>query len=256
MNCSEVEKLLHAYVDGEFDAPEVANIEGHLSACRDCAQQVSFERRLRADLRAKVQGATPAAPLHLRLKLQQGIRAENRRRRVQVSMRFALAAGVLVTVGGITTALLPRKLDRYVHDAAKRHARVLPHEIQAPAHEDVEAWFHGKLDHHVRVPRFGDAAIAGARLSNVQDRPAAYIRYEKADGQGTPRSLGLFVFGDENNDLGARPLPAAAVENRLGYNVAVWRDGEIVYELVSDLDEQDIRALLEAQLQRGAAVAP
>ncbi len=253
MNCSEVEKLLHAYCDGEFDAPECARFEGHLGVCPPCAQKVSFERRFRSDLRSRARQASPEAPAHLRLRLQQGIRAENRRRRVRTSVRFAMAAGVLVAVGGVTTAMLPRKLDRYVHDAAKRHARLLPHEIHAPAHEDVEAWFQGKLDHHVRVPRFGDAAIAGARLSNVQDRPAAYIRYEKHDTHGTPRSLGLFVFGDERNELGARPLPAAAVENRLGYNVAVWRDGEIIYELVSDLDERDIRALLEAQQQRGAA---
>lgn len=252
MNCSEVERLLHAYVDGEFEAPEQARVEGHLASCPDCSGKVTFERRFRADVKRKVMEAGAPAPLHLRLKLQQGLRAESRRRRVQVSVRVAMAAGVLVVVGTATTALLPRKLDGYVSDAAQRHARVLPHEIQAPAHEDVEAWFQGKLDHRVRVPRFHNAAISGARLSNVQDRPAAYIRYEKEDGQGTPRSLGLFVFGDEHNELGARPLPAAAVENRLGYNVAVWRDGEIVYELVSDLDENDIRALLDAQVQRAA----
>ena len=32
-----------------------------------------------------------------------------------------------------------------------------------------------------------------------------------------------------------------------GFNVAVWRDEEIVYELVTDLDESDIRRMLAEQ---------
>ena len=34
-----------------------------------------------------------------------------------------------------------------------------------------------------------------------------------------------------------------------GYNVAYWRDGEVVYELVTDLDEVDIRRLLMDRVQ-------
>ncbi len=247
MTCSDIDKLLHPYVDGEFEAAERAAFDVHLSACPPCAARVAQARAFRDGLRAKLKDAPTLAPLALRLRVQQGLRAEQRRRRMRTTMRFAVAASVLVAVGLASWAMVPRKLDKFVADAARRHSRVLPHEIHAQAHEDVERWFHGKLDHHVRVPRFVNAQIAGARLSNVQDRPAAYIRYEKQDTLGAPRSLGLFVFGDERNELEARPLPAAAVQSRLGYNVAVWRDGEIVYELVSDLDEHDIRALLQAQ---------
>ena len=35
-----------------------------------------------------------------------------------------------------------------------------------------------------------------------------------------------------------------------GYHVAIWRDGEIVYELVSDLDEADIRQMLRPEQAR------
>ncbi len=30
-----------------------------------------------------------------------------------------------------------------------------------------------------------------------------------------------------------------------GFNTATWRDGEIVYQLVTDLDEHDIQAILQ-----------
>jgi hypothetical protein len=32
-----------------------------------------------------------------------------------------------------------------------------------------------------------------------------------------------------------------------GYNVALWRDGEVVYELVSDLSEADILKMVQEQ---------
>jgi hypothetical protein len=88
--------------------------------------------------------------------------------------------------------------------------------------------------------------LSGARISNVTDRPAAYISYEsQTDKQGVPaRRIGLFVFDDAQRDVKAPPLPSVQVGSSLGYNVAVWREGEIVYELVTDLDEKDIRRML------------
>jgi hypothetical protein len=40
--------------------------------------------------------------------------------------------------------------------------------------------------------------------------------------------------------VGAEP----AVGSSNGYNVVSWRNGDVVYQLVTDLDEQDIRELV------------
>jgi hypothetical protein len=113
----------------------------------------------------------------------------------------------------------------------------------------MEAWFHGKLDHRVSVPRLPNATLSGARISNVTDRPAAYISYERnTDEKGAPaKRIGLFIFDDTHREVEAPPLPSVQVGSSLGYNVAVWREGEIVYELVTDLDETDIRRMLAEQ---------
>jgi hypothetical protein len=42
------------------------------------------------------------------------------------------------------------------------------------------------------------------------------------------------------------------VGSSLGYNVAMWREGEVVYELVTDLDETDIRHMLAEQGATGS----
>ena len=39
-----------------------------------------------------------------------------------------------------------------------------------------------------------------------------------------------------------------------GYNVVSWREGDVVYQLVTDLDEQDIRDLMPPQ--EGQPVPP
>ena len=82
---------------------------------------------------------------------------------------------------------------------------------------------------------------------NVREKQAAYIRYDaptRASAQ--PRQVGLFVFGDNGNDVdvGARAEPDLGNSN--GYNVVSWREGDIVYQLVTDLEEDDIRDLLPA----------
>jgi len=109
----------------------------------------------------------------------------------------------------------------------------------------VEAWFGDKLDHRVAVPQLADFHVAGARLSNVRDRPAAYIRYDAPGPYSpSPRRVGLFVFGDADRSVDAPAYPTIELEQHRGYNVAIWRQGEIVYQLVSDLQEDDIRRMV------------
>ena len=161
----------------------------------------------------------------------------------------AAAALVVGVAGGTWLTLRPERSQRFVDDAARRHAKRLPAEVAGVSHENVEAWFDGKLDHRVSVPRLPNVRLSGARISNVSDRPAAYISYERTpEAQGAPsKRIGLFVFDDARRDVEAPPLPAVQVGSSQGYNVAVWRENEIVYELVTDLDESDIRRMLAQQ---------
>lgn len=258
MTCRELENLLHPYVDDEFDDAERAAVDAHLAACSTCAAHVYAERHFRRAVREAVaaQAQQGQAPDGLRLRILDTLRRERRRRtarRAVMSCSVAIAVAAAISIG---YASMPKRRDRFMLDAARRHARPFPVEIQARAHEEVEAWFRDKLDHRVPVPRFPNAEVAGARISNVQDRPAAYIRYQRPTPNGRARDIGLFVFTDQDHDVEAYPLPSVEVDNRLGFNVAIWREGEIVYEMVTDLDERDILALFEAQGNSQPTVAP
>lgn len=251
MTCQELDRLLYPYLDGEFQPEERLDVETHLETCAACARRVEEEREIQQALRRAARHSVQSsrAPASLRDGIQLGLRRQQRRAYQLQWLRMGAAALVVAAVGGGWIARRIEERQGFVDDAARRHARRLPFEISNVAAEHVEEWFGDKLDHHVAVPELPNAQLAGARLSNVQNRPAAYISYEtrpEKEGQ-TVRRIGLFVFDDTDRELDAQAFPAVQMGTSEGYNVALWRDGEVVYELVSDLSEADIRKMIQEQ---------
>ena len=86
------------------------------------------------------------------------------------------------------------------------------------------------------------------RLSSVHQRQAAVVTYYLPQAEG--RRVSLLIVDDPEPQL---PGAARRIANRevwlsqaRGFNVASWRNDEIVYSLISDLDEQDVLALVQA----------
>lgn len=258
MNCAELERSLEAFLDGEFDAQERAEAETHLAECPTCRDQVDARARLRTALQAKLREAmgptNPAcrASPALRARVEKALAHERRPlwRRVfapiPAATLAACAAGALVVLathgGG----------DVLVDEAIRYHHRALPLEVDAAS---MAGWFAGKLDFRPAPPRLeaSGALAEGARLSNLREWPAAYIRYRLPRGQA-----GLFIVDDPDRrfqeagrevKLGDKVIRVATAR---GYNVAVWRQDEIVYSLVSDLDESALFQLVRtAQAEPG-----
>jgi anti-sigma factor RsiW len=142
-----------------------------------------------------------------------------------------------------------------VEEAVSWHHRGLPLEVTTASMgaEGIPGWFAGKLDFKPTPPHFRaqDAQVVGARLSKLRDYPAAYIKYQLPRGQA-----GLFIVDDPGRhfDAPGREVAIGPASVRLvnarGYNVAVWRQDEIVYSLVSDLGEDDLFQLVRDAQQR------
>jgi anti-sigma factor RsiW len=250
MDCAELERSLDAYLDGEFEPEEIAEAEAHLMGCPRCRAAVEAQARIRAALKAKLRDAMGAdasagrAPPELRGRVERALARERRplwRRAlspVPVATMAACAAGALVVLSIHTGD------DLLVRDAIDHHHRSLPLEVDAAS---MVPWFSGKLPFRPAPPHLeaGGAAPLGARLSNLREWPAAYIRYRLPQGQA-----GLFIVDDPDGRFDApgrevRLGPGVVrVASAGGYNVAVWRKDEIVYSLVSDLDEQALFQLV------------
>jgi anti-sigma factor RsiW len=244
MNCTELERLLPVYADGEFDPGECAETELHLHDCRSCRQKVEELLAFRALVRSAAV-VTPA-PAALRDRVQRTIA---RQRSVDNLRRFAAYSAVAAGLAMVATAGYVAKDGRQppgtfelVVDAVDKHARALPLEV-TPAAGDVESWFRGKVDFNVRAPVFdapGAPRLQGARLANVGDREAAYFVYGE---ESSPRRMTLLLFPGQDLDI-PEAENRVLVANEKGYNVALWRKQGIVYSLVSDLDERDVRQLV------------
>lgn len=249
MNCRDLEPLLMPYLDDELVEAERLAVERHLTDCTGCAKQAEVGRHNRTLVRTLVKAGTPPAPEALKAKIFTSVRAVEARQRQGRFLRLsAAAAGVALCafVGHQQWRSFQRRL--YVEDAASRHARQFPLEVRLPQPEALEAWFDGKLGHRVAVPRFPNAIAEGARVLNVREKQAAYIRYDApARASAQPRQVGLFVFGDNGNDVDVGARGAPDLRNSNGYNVVTWREGDLVYQLVTDLEEDDIRELLPSE---------
>ena len=143
---------------------------------------------------------------------------------------------------------------RSLEDGVAQHARGMPLDFAASDTGAVQTWLQGKLDYGVRLPRFPARSgartptLQGVRLSVASARPAAVVSYTVPDAQQSKVSL-LVVDDPSAQPAGeARHLEGRDVwltRNR-GFNVATWKSDEIVYSLISDLDERDILDLVRA----------
>jgi anti-sigma factor (TIGR02949 family) len=247
MTCVDLDSVVYPYLDGELEEVDRKDFEDHLSSCASCAGRVGGEAAFHGALRRSVRVQRAPAPEALRAMLHAGIQREHRRVQILSWARWGGAALLAAAASAAWLELRPAPPDLMGDEAALRFQRRLPLEVTVHRHEQVEAWFDDKLDWRVPVPRLPNAQLTGARLSNVREHEAAYIVYEAPGvGDAPARRMGLFVMDDTHQALPARPWPDVQVHTVRGFNVASWRTGDLVYELVSDLDADALRAMLTA----------
>jgi anti-sigma factor RsiW len=133
--------------------------------------------------------------------------------------------------------------DPFVAELVDRHERVvrrtLPLELSTADGDTASAWFQDKVPFQLRVPRFTDPRVRlrGGRLTHVGDQDAAYLGYEL---QGHPLSVLVLpggsqpVGGERAYDVGGKTVFAS---RRAELSYAVFRAGDVVYALVSDIPE-------------------
>lgn len=260
MNCKDVHRYVHAFIDGELDTQQTLEVERHLESCAECAHAVDFERWFKGELRRSVGSvlAPPALADRVRGAMARADRADRARVLLpRAGAATALAAGVVAALflpGWLTPApeasrdpSMPRPVIDYV---AEQHVHTLPTEVPGPDAASVAAWYQDKLDFAVNPPYFtaGDVRLVGGRISNVGDRRAAQLLYHL---QG--RRITVVVFDGQGVPIqGASPLQAGPrtiyVGESHGYPVAVWHQGGVAYAASSDLPRGDfVRLVASAQ---------
>ena len=190
MSCAP--ERVSGFVDGALPAAERAEIEAHLGACEDCAQQAEAEREIRRRLRA-----LPAVELPRGLEAR--VRRHLRRRRFG-ALRWALplAAGLafLVFWARGSPAVVAREL-AFDHVKCFRKERV-PARVLSSDPQRVRGWFD---DQGTRTPVLPDAAdgieVLGARYCPLPDGsfvPHVYYVGERSNPADRARRVSVFVL--------------------------------------------------------------
>jgi anti-sigma factor RsiW len=179
--------------------------------------------------------------------LEEEPRAERPRRRPRASWAIAAAALLALAVAALVFGV--RSLGRpspLVAEAVNDHLRVLyadrPLEIESGGIHQVKPWFAGKLDFAPRVSFEGDDdfPLQGGAVAFFVDRKAAAFIYKRR-----LHVITLFVFRSEGlpwSNGAALPMGRVRVEtaDARGFHVVLWRDGDLGYALVSDVDTQEL----------------
>jgi anti-sigma factor RsiW len=134
-------------------------------------------------------------------------------------------------------------------EAVNDHLRVLysdhPIEVESGGIHQVKPWFAGRLD-FAPVVAFGgddDFPLQGGAVGYFLDRKAATFIFKRR-----LHVITLFVFRAEGLPWPAVPTHRVGaahgtLETSRGYHAIMWREGDLGYALVSDVDPTDLDTL-------------
>lgn len=142
-----------------------------------------------------------------------------------------------------------------IDETVARHSSNHPPEIRAGSLTEAQAreakvrrFLSKNLRYPVSVPnleRDASVKLVGARLSNLRDRDAAIVMYDHRGARVSLFAVPTSDFGSpegfERLRVGPREL---LVGQRRGYNVVSWREGSLMYSLVSNVDSGELVRLV------------
>ncbi len=243
MTCDVSGSVLHAYLDGELDAPRAAEFEQHLEGCTGCTRDLEAQESLRSSIqRAQLY---EAAPLDLENKIRRQLTAVAypRPARKFPALQWLAAAAALILVAGITWKVLPKRpresaLSASAGEIVDSHIRSLQPghltDVTSTDQHTVKPWFDGKIPFAPPVKDFAEEGfpLIGGRLDVLEGQTVAALVYGRRK-----HFISVYVWPERAAD--AEQYTSA----KNGYNWISWRQGELRFCAVSDTNRDDLAAL-------------
>ena len=235
------ESDLHAYVDGQLDAPRMRQLEALIADRDELGRRISNYREVNRRL-GEVFSAAMVEPPPARLLIAL-------RRRTAPAWLRAAAAAALLFVGGLLGYALQNqgKETAFVRpvavEAAYAHAVFVPEvrhpvEVGVAEQEHLNAWLSKRLSRPIAAPDLRQAgyALIGGRLLPDAHRPAAQFMFEDSAGERITLYIrhalstrdSAFVYA-EQGDLG----------------IVYWTDDGLAYAITGAADKNALAAAAE-----------
>ena len=249
MDCTDTRTLLIARRRNVLPTDERASVDAHLEGCAACRHEDAADRELSLALERLPRRRAPES---LKKALNERFGAPPRvpvfRRIARTFVPMAAGAAIAAAVMLVWRPHAPPD-DRMNTEAINDYLRLLysdhPLEIASGGPHQVKPWFEGRVDFAPAV-RFGgddDFPLQGGSVALFLDRKAATYVYKRR-----LHLITLFVFRAEGLPWPTSGLEQvggakALVTTSHGFHNFMWRDGDLGYALVSDVDPRDLRIL-------------
>ncbi|MGO4437432.1 anti-sigma factor family protein [Rhizobium sp. RAF56] len=247
--------MLHGFIDGELDAAHAAEVEAHIAACPDCAEEIErflgVRRAIRRDgvrwqapdaLRARIVAAVadeasvglpmPVEPLWQRL-----LRFVQRWSLVPSLAALAASAFLFMNVPSRDLPLQDQLLASHVRSLQADHLT----DVETSDQHTVKPWFNGKLDFSPPVVDLAGEGfpLVGGRVDYVDGRVVAALIYRRHG-----HVINVFVW----------PAPPAARTTavRDGYNIEEWSAQGLQFSAVSDVNAADLTTFRDSFIRAAA----
>lgn len=243
MDCRDVERQAQLSIDDELSGREKAELEQHLTRCGDCRDRVGTARWFHHQLCAKLSESSDVlhAPAGLERRICRHIRTQ---RPPLWTLRYVLPAAVAAGLVGVLSFTPPQDAGLDPEEAVIRHSRNMPPEVRARGSEgEVQRFFQRNLHYEVEIPRLPlrtpHLRLVGGRLSSLAKQEAAHLMY---DHRGARISVFARPLGDgwsppEHFIIRQVDGRSLLVGRLRGYNVVAPQRKNVLYSLVSDVDD-------------------
>jgi anti-sigma factor RsiW len=259
-DCRDFSRMLGSYLDGELEASKLMEIDGHVSQCDRCREEVQLLRATRGSLRRVVRTSAPAG---LRDRIGVAMTAERtreeaygamldesaaRRRGSWRSMVPVATAAAIALAWGAATRGAPAATkelhagfgDDLLAELVAEHSQPLPPDGTNPqAVRGLERYV-GFPVHPASFER-GGAHLVSGRVVPLHSQRAYMLQYLVGTGDDAQR-VSVLVYDAEkiqvNANLSPRSVGTAEVRvgREKGYSVAATQRAGVGYLLASDLD--------------------
>jgi mycothiol system anti-sigma-R factor len=249
MACEQLKTYLHAYLDGELDAPGMASFEHHLETCADCAAALAAEESLRRSLRQAE--LYERAPESLRRKVRLATAAPPPRTSAHPGewRWLAVAAALIIAIlwgsrlfspairSSQQAAWTTTLLDAHLRSLQPGHLT----DVESTDQHTVKPWFDGKLDIAPPVRDFANNGfpLLGGRLDVIEGRTVAALVYGRRK-----HIVNVFVWKSRDT------VPYADSGERQGYHWVSWKKDGFTFCAVSDTSLPDLQQLKNLFLQQ------
>ena len=173
-----------------------------------------------------------------------------------VALAASFAAAGLVAGAGLMTLRMESAPDQVaaglVSDFARAEIAGQPFDVASSDRHTVKPWLaaHAAVSAEIADLAQQGFSLEGGRIAIVDKVPSPTLVYRKRE-----HLIAVTEFPSAMAEANRR---AGAVETIDGYHVAHWSDGDLAYVAVSDIDEKDLAAFVEAfrQARKPAAERP